>query len=105
MGPKSFYCKVKGASTLAVVHHSLFRQEFQDLCQDLLDRVRRPLEDALYKSGLKLNDIYSVEIVGGSTRIPAVKEIISSVFQRELSTTLNTDEAVARGCALQVING
>ena len=53
-------------------------------------------------TGLKLDDIHSVEIVGGSTRIPIIKEIISNVFQRELSTTLNLDEAVARGCALQV---
>ena len=52
--------------------------------------------------GLKLGDIDAVEIVGGSCRMPAVKEIISDVFKRELSTTLNMDEAVARGCALQV---
>ena len=52
--------------------------------------------------GLKPSDIYAVEIVGGCTRIPAVKEIISNFFQREVSTTINQDEGVARGCALQV---
>ena len=52
--------------------------------------------------GLKRDDIDAVEIVGGSTRIPAVKEIIRKVFGKETSTTLNTDEAVARGCSLQV---
>eukprot|EP00069_Balaena_mysticetus_P004870 bmy_17668T0 len=50
---------------------------------------------------LKKEDIYAVEIVGGATRIPAVKEKISKFFGKELSTTLNADEAVTRGCALQ----
>lgn len=51
---------------------------------------------------LKKEDVYAVEIVGGASRIPAVKERISKFFGKELSTTLNADEAVARGCALQV---
>lgn len=51
---------------------------------------------------LKKDDIYAVEIVGGASRIPAIKERISKFFGKELSTTLNADEAVARGCALQV---
>lgn len=51
---------------------------------------------------LKKEDIYAVEIVGGASRIPAVKERVSKFFGKELSTTLNADEAVARGCALQV---
>lgn len=51
---------------------------------------------------LKKEDIHAVEIVGGASRIPAVKERISKFFGKELSTTLNADEAVARGCALQV---
>ncbi|NXR10940.1 HS74L protein, partial [Semnornis frantzii] len=50
---------------------------------------------------LQREDIYSIEIVGGATRIPAVKEQISNFFCKEISTTLNADEAVARGCALQ----
>ena len=53
-------------------------------------------------SGLKTDDIYSVEVVGGSTRVPAIKQLVFKVFHREPSTTLNADEAVARGCALQV---
>lgn len=52
-------------------------------------------------TGLKREDIYAIEIIGGSTRIPAIKAIITNVFGREPSTTLNVDEAVARGCALQ----
>ena len=51
---------------------------------------------------MSANNIHSVEIIGGATRIPAVKEAITSLFHREISTTLNLDEAVARGCALQV---
>lgn len=52
---------------------------------------------------LSRDDIYAVEIVGGATRIPAVKERISRFFCKDINTTLNADEAVARGCALQVI--
>lgn len=51
---------------------------------------------------LQRDDIYSIEIVGGATRIPAVKEQICKFFGKDISTTLNADEAVARGCALQV---
>lgn len=52
-------------------------------------------------SGLRLEDIYAVEIVGGSSRIPAIKHLIEVVFGKQSSTTLNQDEAVSRGCALQ----
>lgn len=51
---------------------------------------------------LSRDDVYAVEIVGGAMRIPAVKERISRFFGKDVSTTLNADEAVARGCALQV---
>lgn len=51
---------------------------------------------------LSRDDIYAVEIVGGATRIPAIKERIAKFFCKDISTTLNADEAVARGCALQV---
>lgn len=57
---------------------------------------------SIFAVELKKEDIYAVEIVGGATRIPAVKEKISKFFGKELSTTLNADEAVTRGCALQV---
>ena len=51
--------------------------------------------------GLKMADVEAIEVVGGSTRIPAVKDVIKALFDKEVSTTLNADEAVARGCALQ----
>ena len=54
--------------------------------------------------GLKKEDIDSVEIVGGSTRMPAVKNIIKKIFGKETSSTLNTDESAARGCSLQVLH-
>lgn len=60
-----------------------------------------PHKCLLHCSGLKVEDIDAVEVVGGSCRIHAVKEIISDVFKKDISTTLNMDEAVARGCALQ----
>lgn len=48
------------------------------------------------------DDIYSVETVGGSSRIPCIKELVKKVFNKEPMTTLNADEAVSKGCALQV---
>lgn len=55
-----------------------------------------------FHSELSPEDIYSVEMIGGSSRIPSVKNLVKKVFGVEPSTTLNADEAVARGCALQV---
>jgi heat shock protein len=52
-------------------------------------------------SELHLEEIHAVEIVGGSSRIPAIKHLIEVVFGKQPSTTLNQDEAVSRGCALQ----
>ncbi len=51
---------------------------------------------------LSRDEIYAIEVVGGATRIPTIKERISKFFGKDISTTLNADEAVARGCALQV---
>lgn len=77
------------------------RADFEEEVQSLLLRVESTLKSLLEKSDLKVSDIEAVEIVGGSTRIPAVKDIIKKIFAKEISTTLNADEAVARGCALQ----
>ncbi|XP_076862024.1 heat shock 70 kDa protein 4b isoform X2 [Brachyhypopomus gauderio] len=79
----------------------LNRGQFEEMCADILARVEAPLHSILEQANLKGEDIYAVEIVGGASRIPAVKERISKFFGKELSTTLNADEAVARGCALQ----
>uniref|UniRef100_A0A8C0VEH0 Heat shock 70 kDa protein 4 n=1 Tax=Cyanistes caeruleus TaxID=156563 RepID=A0A8C0VEH0_CYACU len=83
------------------VSGTMNRGKFLEMCEGLLARVEPPLRSVLEQAKLKKEDIYAVEIVGGTTRIPAVKEKISKFFGKEVSTTLNADEAVARGCALQ----
>merc|ERR1719415_444246 len=74
---------------------------FEELIAGDLAQIEATLNACLETSKLKLEDIYSVEIVGGSSRIPAIKTMIEKVFGKGASTTLNADEAVSRGCALQ----
>ncbi|KAK2873149.1 hypothetical protein QQF64_017105 [Cirrhinus molitorella] len=83
------------------VSSTLNRAKFEEFCTDLLAKVEAPLRSIMEQTRLKKEDIYAVEILGGASRIPAIKERISKFFGKELSTTLNADEAVARGCALQ----
>lgn len=78
------------------------REFFEKICEPLLSRIKATMEKALSLSELTPECLYSVELVGGGTRIPAVKRLVKEVFGKEGSTTLNADEAVARGCALQV---
>ena len=75
------------------------RQEFEAMVEPLLLRVPAPLERALADAKLTKDDIDIIELVGGSTRVPAIKERIQAFFGKTLSFTLNQDEAVARGCA------
>ncbi|KAF8249776.1 heat shock protein 70 [Wilcoxina mikolae CBS 423.85] len=77
----------------------LKREELEELIQPLLDRVTVPLEEALAEAKLTKDDIDAIELVGGSTRVPSLKERISDFFGKPLSFTLNQDEAIARGCA------
>ncbi|KAG0304790.1 adenyl-nucleotide exchange factor sse1 [Dissophora globulifera] len=83
------------------VASTMKRTEFEELAQDLIGRVEAPLRQALEDAGMTIADIDAVEMVGGSIRIPALKERIQAYFGKELSSTLNQDEAVARGAALQ----
>ncbi|XP_017348513.1 heat shock 70 kDa protein 4a [Ictalurus punctatus] len=83
------------------VSSKLNRGEFEEMCAALLAKVEGPLRSVLEQTKLKKEDIYAVEIIGGASRIPAIKERVSKFFGKELNTTLNADEAVARGCALQ----
>ncbi|XP_028276883.1 heat shock 70 kDa protein 4a isoform X2 [Parambassis ranga] len=83
------------------VSSHLNRGQFEEMCAGLLAKVEGPLRSVMEQAKLKKEDVYAVEIVGGASRIPAIKERISKFFGKELSTTLNADEAVARGCALQ----
>ncbi|KAJ4939213.1 hypothetical protein JOQ06_028669 [Pogonophryne albipinna] len=77
------------------------RGQFEDMSGPYLMKVEMPLKSVLEQSKLSRDDIYAVEIVGGATRIPSVKERIAKFFGTDVGTTLNADEAVARGCALQ----
>ena len=77
----------------------LKRDDLEELVKPLLERVTAPLEQALAEAKLKVEDIDAVEMVGGCTRVPSVKERISKFFNKTLSFTLNQDEAIARGCA------
>ncbi|KHN97875.1 Heat shock protein Hsp88 [Metarhizium album ARSEF 1941] len=75
------------------------RQEFEAMIEPLLNRVQAPLEQALVQAKVTKDDIDVVEIVGGGSRVPALKERIQTFFGKPLSYTMNADEAVARGCA------
>ncbi|XP_045492632.1 heat shock 70 kDa protein 4 isoform X2 [Colias croceus] len=77
------------------------RSQMEQICADTFNRVERTLRNILHNAKLRPEDISALEIVGGSTRIPAVKSLIEQVFGKAPSTTLNQDEAVSRGCALQ----
>lgn len=76
----------------------LTREEYEKLIAGVLERIPGPIQQALADSGLTLEQIDTIELVGGCTRIPAVRAKIQSVFEgKVLSTTLNQDEAAARG--------
>src|SRR3954447_21074293 len=81
---------------------SLTRAKFEQLTQDLLERTRRPVEQALSDAKLSADDIDEVILVGGSTRIPAVQELVRRLTRgKEPNMTVNPDEVVAIGAALQ----
>ncbi|KAF4340343.1 heat shock protein [Fusarium beomiforme] len=75
------------------------RQEFEAMIEPLLARTHTPLEEALAQAKLTKDDIDVIEVVGGGSRVPALKERIQSFFGKPLSFTLNADEALARGSA------
>ncbi|KAI8804205.1 heat shock protein 70 family [Cladochytrium replicatum] len=89
------------------VSAEVHRSHFLELAQSLVGRLIPPLEQALAAAGVTPDEVDFVELVGGSTRVQAVKETLAKFFggsldgAHKLSTTLNQDEAVARGCALQ----
>lgn len=81
---------------------SITRDVFEGLCQPQAQQITATIEQALAEAGLQAASIENVEIVGGSSRVPFVKECIQRVFQgKPLRTTLNQEECVAKGCALQ----
>ncbi|PWZ17282.1 hypothetical protein Zm00014a_023565 [Zea mays] len=77
------------------------REDFEKLCARLLERVVEPCKRAVEDSGIGLERLHSVELVGSGSRVPAITKVLAGFFRREPSRTLNASECVARGCALQ----
>ena len=80
---------------------SLTRAKFEELSHDLLERCKKPVEQALKDAGLSKNDINEVVLVGGSTRIPAVQQLVKEYTGKEPNQSVNPDEVVAVGAAIQ----
>ncbi|MFF1881559.1 molecular chaperone DnaK [Pseudarthrobacter sp. AG30] len=80
----------------------LTRAKFQDLTKDLLERTKKPFHDVIKEAGIKLSDINHIVLVGGSTRMPAVSELVKELAGgKEPNKGVNPDEVVAVGAALQ----
>ncbi|RID78631.1 hypothetical protein BRARA_A01436 [Brassica rapa] len=83
------------------IETTLTRAKFEELCSDLLDRCKTPVENSLRDAKLSFSDIDEVILVGGSTRIPAVQEVVRKLTGKEPNVTVNPDEVVALGAAVQ----
>ena len=81
--------------------YTLTRAEFERITKDLLDRVKKPVEQALKDAGLKTGDIDEVILVGGSTRMPAVQDLVKKLTGKDPNMSVNPDEVVAMGAAVQ----
>ena len=80
---------------------SLTRAKFEDLCHDLLDRCKKPVEQAIKDANLSKGEIDEVVLVGGSTRIPAVQALVKDYTGKDPNQSVNPDEVVAVGAAIQ----
>ena len=80
---------------------NLTRAKFNELTHDLVEKTRKPVEDALKDAGLSASDIDKVLLVGGSTRVPAVQELVKNIIGKEPQKDINPDESVAIGAAIQ----
>jgi molecular chaperone DnaK len=80
---------------------NLTRAKFEELCSDLIDRCRIPVENAVRDSKLDKSAIDEVVLVGGSTRIPAIQELVKRILGKDPNQTVNPDEVVAVGAAIQ----
>jgi molecular chaperone DnaK len=92
----------------ANLDETITRAQFESLTQDLLERTRKPFADVIKEAGVKVGDIAHVVLVGGSTRMPAVAELVKTLLGgREANKGVNPDEVVSVGAALQagVIKG
>ncbi|KAH0935113.1 hypothetical protein HID58_012230 [Brassica napus] len=81
------------------------REKFEELCKDLWERSLTPLKDILKHSGLKMDDIYAVELIGGATRVPKLQSTIQEfIGKQDLDKHLDADEAIVLGSALHAAN-
>ncbi|SJZ48646.1 molecular chaperone DnaK [Mycoplasmopsis verecunda] len=83
------------------VELELKRSEFEAMTSHLLDRTRKPIEDALKEAGITAKDLDEVLLVGGSTRMPAVQEMVRLTLGKEPNRSINPDEVVSIGAAIQ----
>jgi molecular chaperone DnaK len=83
------------------IEQELTRDVFENLCKDLIDRCRIPVEKALNDARLDKSDINEVVLVGGSTRIPAIQKLVESLTNKKPNQSVNPDEVVAIGAAIQ----
>ena len=83
------------------IQQDLTREKFESLCKSLIDRCRIPVEKALKDAKLDKSGINEVVLVGGSTRIPAIQELVQSLTGKKPNRSVNPDEVVAIGAAIQ----
>uniref|UniRef100_A0A7N6FKD6 Hypoxia up-regulated protein 1 n=1 Tax=Anabas testudineus TaxID=64144 RepID=A0A7N6FKD6_ANATE len=97
-----FMAQVEGLMDDIDFKAKVTRAEFEQLCADLFERVPRPVQDALTTAEMNLDDIEQVILVGGSTRVPKVQEVLlKAVGKEELGKNINADEAAAMGAVYQ----
>ncbi len=75
--------------------------EYEDACEDLFERIRGPVKKSLADSNIKLSDISKVVLIGGATKLPIVRKFVGKLFRFLPDTSINPDEAVALGAAIQ----
>ncbi len=85
----------------ASLSETLSRAKFEELTSDLVQRTKKPFDDVIREAGVKLSDIAHVVLVGGSTRMPAISELVKKETGKEPNKGVNPDEVVAVGAALQ----
>ena len=83
------------------LNYTLTRAEFEKITRDLLERCKQPVTNALRDAKLKLSDLTEVILVGGSTRMPAVQELVKAMTGKQPNMSVNPDEVVADGAAVQ----
>uniref|UniRef100_A0A804N434 Uncharacterized protein n=1 Tax=Zea mays TaxID=4577 RepID=A0A804N434_MAIZE len=83
------------------IEATLSRAKFEELCSDLIDRLKTPVNNALRDAKLSVSDLDEVILVGGSTRIPAVQELVRKLTDKDPNVTVNPDEVVSLGAAVQ----